>query len=120
MPDLAPPDLLPESARLQAQPFTSDVPLIGPLIVWFRTTWNNIAARWYVQTIVEQQNIFNQLLVSQIQILETRLIEQDRLQTELIHQLAELTAMLKAEDREQETTNSEQIAGNRGQQSGGQ
>lgn len=97
MKDSAPFDLLHESAHLRARPFTSRVPLLGPFIVWLRTTWNNVAARWYVQAIVAQQNAFNQLLVAQLETLETRLIEQDRLQTELIHQLAELTAMIKTE-----------------------
>ena len=99
MPEPSPTNLLSEKAQLQPQPFQSRMPIIGPLIAWFRTAWNNIAARWYVQAVVEQQNRFNLLVVEQMQHIEARLIEQDRLQTELIHQLAELTALWRAEGR---------------------
>ena len=102
MNDSTPANLLSENAQLQPQPFVSHAPVIGPLIAWVRTTWNNVAARWYVQAVVEQQNEFNQLVVEQLQVMEARLIEQDRLQTELIHQLAELTAMWQAERRREQ------------------
>ncbi|GAB4153450.1 MAG: hypothetical protein Fur0021_19260 [Candidatus Promineifilaceae bacterium] len=97
MPENFPANLLSEKAQLQPQPFQSRVPVVGPVIAWFRTAWNNVAARWYVQAVVEQQNQFNLLVVEQLRTMEARLIEQDRLQTELIHQLAELTAMWKEE-----------------------
>ncbi len=50
-------------AVLQERPFTSEVPLLGPLIAWFRAAWNNIASRWYVAHYVAQQNEFNRLAV---------------------------------------------------------
>lgn len=99
MPENFPANLLSEKAQLQPQPFRSRAPVVGPVIAWFRTAWNNIAARWYVQAVVEQQNQFNLLVVEQLRTMEARLIEQDRLQTELIHQLAELTAMWREEGR---------------------
>ncbi len=101
MSDPLPTNLLSEKSQLQPQPFVSRTPVVGPVIAWFRTAWNNVAARWYVQAVVEQQNHFNMLVVEQLQAMEARLIEQDRLQTELIHQLAELTAMWKEEGRKQ-------------------
>jgi hypothetical protein len=45
------------------RPFTSDVPLIGPLIVFVRERWNRVAARWYVRKLLDQQNQFNWLVV---------------------------------------------------------
>ncbi len=102
MPEPSPSNLLSEKAQLQPQPFQSRMPIIGPLIAWFRTAWNNVAARWYVQAVVEQQNRFNLLVVEQLQTIEARLIEQDRLQTELIHQLAELTAKVEGRREKEE------------------
>ncbi|RMF02725.1 MAG: glycosyltransferase family 2 protein [Chloroflexi bacterium] len=45
--------------ELKEYPFQSQVPLIGPGIVAFRQGWNNIAARWYVLPIIQQQRRFN-------------------------------------------------------------
>ncbi len=63
------------AAVLQEKPFASQVPLLGPLIVWFRTAWNNIASRWYVAHYVTQQNEFNRLAVEQIERYEVELDE---------------------------------------------
>jgi GT2 family glycosyltransferase len=38
------------------KPFTSTVPLIGGLIIWFRTRWNDVATRWYVLPLLQQIN----------------------------------------------------------------
>lgn len=43
------------------QPFRSRLPVIGGLIVWVRTRWNNIATRWYVLPMLQQQNEINGL-----------------------------------------------------------
>ncbi len=77
MPDFARPDMVKlapltdldglrdDVAEIQArhvvseQPFTSVVPVLGPLIVGVRTAWNWIATKWYVLPIVKQQNDFN-------------------------------------------------------------
>ncbi len=59
-------------AQLEAQavvaerPFTSTTPLIGPLIARFRDAWNNVAAKWHVRHILQQQNDFNQLVAQQL------------------------------------------------------
>ncbi len=53
-------------AMVAERPFTSQTPLFGPLIVWLRTTWNNVAAKWYMQPLLAQQNQFNDLLVTQL------------------------------------------------------
>ncbi|RPI54148.1 MAG: glycosyltransferase [Chloroflexi bacterium] len=41
------------------RPFTSDVPALAPLIVAFRNWVNDLAGRWYVQGLLEQQVEFN-------------------------------------------------------------
>ena len=47
-------------AILHEQPFASPTPLVGPLIAAFRSAWNNVATRWYVQPLLQQQIEFNQ------------------------------------------------------------
>lgn len=64
------------AAQVVEQPFTSNVPVLGPFIAWFRTAWNDIASRWYLHHIVVQQNEFNRLAVSQLETYELELQEQ--------------------------------------------
>ncbi len=45
--------------KLHAQPFTSDTPVFGQVIVWIRTAWNWMSTKWYVLPLVQQQNAFN-------------------------------------------------------------
>lgn len=52
---------------VREQPFVSKLPLVGPVIAWFRHSWNNIAARWHVWHILKQQNSFNQAVVETFQ-----------------------------------------------------
>lgn len=84
-------NLIKRKATVREQPFTSSTPVIGPLIVWLRTAWNNMAARWYVLGMFQQQNEFNDLVVQQLFETETRLIEQDSDQSALVQTAAELT-----------------------------
>ncbi len=62
---------LTEKGKVVEQPFSSDVPLFGPFIAWFRSAWNNVAARWYVQPLLNQQNEFNRLSVERLRDIET-------------------------------------------------
>lgn len=57
-------DWLHKQAHIVEKPFASSTPLIGGLIVRARTAWNNVAARWYVQELLRQQNEFNQTIVN--------------------------------------------------------
>ncbi len=83
-----------EKGQLTERPFTSTVPIIGPLIVRFRSLWNSMATKWYARPLIEQQNEFNTLLVQRIGDLEglvlPQIIEQDREQTRLVRETAEL------------------------------
>ena len=76
--------------------FVSGVPIIGPLIVWIRTQWNNVATRWYVLPLVQQQNEFNRQLVATLEdirehlaALEENLADLDSDQMELAKDMAE-------------------------------
>jgi len=84
--------------QLRERPFESTVPLIGPLIVGFRSLWNNVAAKWYVRPLIQQQSEFNVLTVQRMDDFESQIyrqvIEQDREQTHLIHETAELAVNL--------------------------
>ncbi len=98
------------AAALQEKPFASQVPLLGPLIVWFRTIWNNIASRWYVMHYVTQQNEFNRLAVEQIERYEaeldemmTLLDEQVVITAEAQQRVRELQARLATSDSPPQT-----------------
>lgn len=53
--------------QVQEQPFHSRLPVIGPLIAWFRERWNRISTRWYVQPMLQQQIEFNVAVVRVLQ-----------------------------------------------------
>ena len=46
-------------AHLREPVFSSDVPLIGPLIVAVRRFWNWMSTKWYVRPILAQQSEVN-------------------------------------------------------------
>lgn len=48
---------------LHEHPFTSSVPLFGPVIVAFRRTWNWLSTRWYVLPIMQQQAELNRQML---------------------------------------------------------
>lgn len=53
---------LAERQTIHEPEFTSDKPLIGPLLAAFRRTWNSVSTKWYVRAIIKQQMAFNRLL----------------------------------------------------------
>jgi hypothetical protein len=90
-------DNLGKKWRIRERPFTSDFPLIGPLISRFREFWNNVATKWYVRHLLQQQNEFNMLILQQLQVhskqLEQQskfLLEQDESQFDQDLQIAQL------------------------------
>ena len=91
-------DWLIEKGIIVEQPFSSAVPLFGPLIVWFRTMWNDVATKWYVRPMLNQQNDFNRLAVESIREIETYSYEfsldQERELSHLRHDLAALQLQL--------------------------
>lgn len=47
------------STGLQEAQFTSNLPLLGPLIVRLRQAWNWMSTKWYVRPIIWQQSQIN-------------------------------------------------------------
>jgi len=86
--------------------FCSAVPVVGPLISWLRTTCYNIAARWAVRYLIQQQDAINRdqeaLIRDQealIRSLELRLTEESAF---LAREIARLNEELEALKEEQE------------------
>ncbi|MEZ4594913.1 MAG: hypothetical protein R3D55_27790 [Chloroflexota bacterium] len=77
---------------LHEKPFTSAVPLLGPVIVAFRTAWNWLSTRWYVLPIMQQQARLNQ----QMLLVLTELAQRHELDTQRI---AHLEAQLHREEK---------------------
>ena len=91
-------DWLFEKGNIVEKPFSSTIPVLGPLIAWFRTMWNSVAAKWYVQPILDQQNEFNRLIIERIRDFETYSYELTSMQehdlTRLRHDVAALHLQL--------------------------
>ena len=71
-------------------------PIVGPLVAWFRTVWNSISTRWYVLSLLQQQNRFNhavtqatQALLERLDELDQRVIASDRDATQWARTVAE-------------------------------
>ena len=102
-----------ELAVLAEQPFTSGVPILGRFIAAFRAGWNNVSTRWYVRPMAHQQTLFNLSTVEELASLRAEneafraelarmqewLIAQDHDQTDLRHDLGELTVVVVRHDR---------------------
>jgi len=89
---------LKDKGQLTERPFESNTPLIGPLIVGFRSFWNSVAAMWYVRPLIQQPTEFNLLTVQWIDDFASQIygqvINQDREQTHLMHETAALAVNL--------------------------
>lgn len=77
---------------LQPQPFRSDKPLIGPAIAFFREQWNNVAARWYIQPLLQQQVEFNTTVLSFLTMLDSYLSVNSR---EVVENTREINTLLE-------------------------
>jgi hypothetical protein len=98
---------------IHEMPFRSQLPVLGSVIVRLRTLWNDVATRWYVRPLVEQQNTFNQAVVDalaaqeaalqaldvRLQTMEAWLIEQDREKAQLAHDVGDLAAQVAQQRR---------------------
>ena len=80
--------------KVQPQSLTSGLPMLGQA-----KELANSLARWYVQTIVEQQNAFNAAVVQAIQALAAN---DDRRHTELVAQIHLINGQLNAALRRME------------------
>ncbi|MCL5256418.1 MAG: glycosyltransferase family 2 protein [Chloroflexi bacterium] len=59
-------DILRGKWLVKEQPFHSETPVVGRLVVFLREKILNLASRWYVQPILQQQVEFNQATVQSI------------------------------------------------------
>jgi GT2 family glycosyltransferase len=75
--------------RLREFPFVSSVPLLGPFISFCREVWNNMATRWYVRKLLEQQMQINWELNANLE-------AQNRLLRVLMQQIVSLQDNVKA------------------------
>lgn len=85
-------------AEVRPRPFTSNFPLIGPLIRLWRTAWNQIETIAYVHPLRQQQNEVNHLITDltthTLEVL-TRLAQPDWAQTENLLQLRQEVQSLR-------------------------
>ena len=52
--------------HVNERPFTSRVPVVGPIIAGFREVWNSVATKWYVRPLMEQQREVNRRLAVEV------------------------------------------------------
>ncbi len=75
-------------------PLSSRIPVIGGLVTWLRTQWNNVATRWYVVPLVQQQNEINALWLAiftkQTDRIQQQLTALEQDQVDVIQQVAKL------------------------------
>jgi GT2 family glycosyltransferase len=90
---------------IHERPFRSRLPVVGGLVARFRALWNEVATRWYVLPMLEQQNAFNRALVdhvremnARLEEIDARLVALDRDQTALARELAELGARISGRE----------------------
>ena len=78
---------LEKASQVEPKPFTSTTPLLGPLFARLRDIWAGVSAKPYVNALNEQQNIFNQSFLEELQAVEEKLkwLEDDWLQQEADH-----------------------------------
>lgn len=77
-------------------PFTSHVPVFGPVIVAVRTAWNWMSTKWYVQPILHQLVGFNALVV---RALNESIAAQQALSEELRRQQAAMDVLQEELER---------------------
>lgn len=92
-------DWLQAKGLIMEEPFHSDIPVLGAIVVWLRTRWLNMAARWYIRPMMAQQNEFNRLLVERVRRIESHAVtltsEHDRDLLRLQHDMAALHYQIK-------------------------
>jgi hypothetical protein len=99
---------------IQEQPFTSQVPVLGRLIVAIRDLWNSVSTKWYVRPMIHQQSAFNAQVIGYLEVLQDQiaasrrqiaeekqlLLTQSRDVTENIRELTALANRLAELDRQ--------------------
>jgi hypothetical protein len=84
--------------NLREPTFSSDAPLVGPIIVMIRRFWNWMSTKWYVRPVLQQQTAVNARTASIINdLVQWHELDAQRLQ-QLESRLAELEARLPSEN----------------------
>jgi O-antigen chain-terminating methyltransferase len=88
---------------IREQPFTSHVPVVGPLIVAVRNLWNWMSTKWYVQPLLHQQLEFNALaarafleMSAEHQVLAERVRQLEKVSTEQGKEIRLLREQIKS------------------------
>ena len=76
--------------QLQTHRFSSSVPLIGGLIARLRALWGRIAARWYAESVIREQNTLNRIMSAQVNHLLAEFSELEKLVVRLEKDLVDL------------------------------
>ena len=76
--------------QLQTHRFSSSVPLVGRVIARLRALWGSIAAHWYAESLVHQQNLLNQIISDRVNNLLEESSELEKLVARLGMDLADL------------------------------
>jgi len=84
-------DELRQGGDLQEYRFESQTPLIGPLLVRFRSAWHNVAGKWAIRFIAQQQSAFNHQLRVDLSDTNECLAMSDQDLVKLARTVAELT-----------------------------
>ncbi len=84
----------PANWEVHDKPLSSDFPVIGPLVAWFRNSVNSISTKWYMRSILQQQNQLNRRLSEQTAQLQLQLSDQDHELSIMAHDMAEITNQL--------------------------
>ncbi len=97
----APLELVLHSQTIQEHPFTSQVPVVGKMIVAVRSLWNSVATKWYVRPMLQQQNVFNAQVANYLSLLSLDVAENIRELTDLAERIAEMRSSVSAGERRQ-------------------
>jgi chromosome segregation ATPase len=86
--------ILRDGQTLVEQPFRSRVPLLGPMIAWFRTRWNNVSTTWYIRPLIARQNRFNSAVVEHLAAQNARIESQEAQIANMAARLDHVDALL--------------------------
>ena len=92
------------AAQLQTHRFVSSVPIVGQVIARLRNMWGNVAARWYSESLVQQQNRLNQTIFERVIDLSNELSELEML---VVRLGTDQAAPFSEEDSREEKESSE-------------
>jgi GT2 family glycosyltransferase len=84
--------LVPHRQTVHEVPFTSQVPVLGKLLVAIRNLWNSVAAKWYVRPMIQQQNTFNAQVTNYLFLLSLDVAENHLKLTNLAERMAEMNS----------------------------